>query len=74
MQSDESLISLIQNGDRHAYNVIMQRYLSKIWRLAVSVLKNEQDADDAVQEIFLKLWQSCDLWDYNGSASFSLIS
>jgi len=71
MQSDESLLSLIQNGDKYAYHVIMQRYLSKIWRLAVSVLKNEQDADDAVQDIFLKLWQSCDLWDSNGSASFS---
>lgn len=69
--SDEDLLRYIQHGNRPAYDLIMQRYLSKVWRLAVSVLKNEQDADDAVQDIFLKLWQHSDKWDPNGSASFA---
>ncbi len=70
-QSDEALLILVKAGDRRAYNLIVQRYLSKIWRLAVSILKNEQDADDAVQDVFLKLWQSREMWDPNGTASFS---
>lgn len=70
-QSDEALLILVKAGDRRAYDIIVQRYLSKIWRLAVSILKNEHDADDAVQDVFLKLWQSREMWDPDGSASFS---
>lgn len=61
----------VQGGDRRAFDLIMHRYLSKIWRLAISVLKTEQDADDAVQDVFFKLWQSRESWDGNGDASFS---
>ena len=69
--SDEELVSLIVNGDKQAYSLLVQRYLNKIWRLAMSILHNEQEAEDAVQEVFLTLWQKLEQWDTNGKAKFS---
>jgi RNA polymerase sigma-70 factor (ECF subfamily) len=37
----------------------------------MSVLHNEQEAEDAVQDVFLTLWQSLENWDANGRAKFS---
>lgn len=70
--TDENLIVLILNhGDRKAYNILVQRYLRKIWRLAMSVLHNEAEAEDAVQDVFVSLTKSLEKFDLNGGAKFS---
>lgn len=68
---DEDLVKAIQAGDQKAYQQLVKRYITKIWRLAMSILHNEQEAEDAVQEVFLSLLQSLDKWDPNGKAQFS---
>lgn len=68
---DKALISAIIGGDQRAYQALVKRYLPKLWRLAMSMLHNEQEAEDAVQEVFLSLWQSIDKWDVDGKAQFS---
>ena len=68
---DATLVAMVINGDKAAYQVILQRYYTKIWRLSLSILKDEQEAEDAVQEIFLALWQNVQNWDPNGAAKFS---
>ena len=70
-KSDEELIEAIRAGDKHAYQILVKRYLGKIWRLAVSILHNEAEAEDAVQDVFLSLWQSIGKWDPAGQARFS---
>ena len=69
--SDDALIATIKGGDKIAYQKLVQRYLTKIWRLAMSILHDEQEAEDAVQEVFLTLWQSLEKWDEDGKATFS---
>lgn len=56
--SDEELISRIKGHDKIAYNIIVERYLSKLWRLGVSVFHNDTEAEDAVQDVLLSLWQN----------------
>ncbi len=68
---DATLVSLAITQDKAAYKVILQRYYTKIWRLSLSILKDEQEAEDAVQEIFLTLWQNLASWDPEGKAKFS---
>lgn|GEM_PF-673226 len=68
---DAKLVALVVNDDKAAYQVLMQRYYTKIWRLSLSILKDEQEAEDAVQEIFLTLWQNIKNWDPEGKARFS---
>ncbi len=68
---DEILLARIATGDQKAYTALVQRYVGKIWRLAMSILKNEQEAEDAVQDVFVSLLQSLNKWDPEGQAKFS---
>lgn len=62
MEDADLVVLIADHNDRKAYDVLVGRYLTKIWKLAFSVLKTEQDADDAVQDIFLKLWTQGISW------------
>lgn len=51
--SESELINQIKSGSRQAFNILVDRYAPFAYRLAYSILQNEQDAQDAVQEAFL---------------------
>lgn len=68
---DEVLLARIDAGDQRAYTALVQRYVGKIWRLAMSILRNEQEAEDAVQDVFVSLLQSLKSWNPEGEAKFS---
>src|SRR5215831_1558666 len=46
---------------------LLNRYETKVFRMALTFLKDAARAEDVTQEIFLKLWQA--LLDYDGRAS-----
>jgi RNA polymerase sigma-70 factor (ECF subfamily) len=71
--SDEDLIEKIKCGDKPAYKMIVERYLTKLWRLGMSVLRNETDAEDAVQDVLLSIWQNKETLksEKEGGAKFS---
>ncbi len=50
-------IELAQAGDEAAFERLMTRYEVKVYRLAFSMLRHKQDAEDAMQETFIKLWR-----------------
>ena len=52
-----SLIEEAKNKDSDAFDKLMQTQLNKMYRIAVSMLQNEEDAADAIQETVLKCWQ-----------------
>ena len=52
-----SLIDEAKNKDPDAFDRLMQTQLQKLYRIAVSMLENEEDAADAIQETVLKCWQ-----------------
>lgn len=51
--SDEELVSAIVSGDRDAMALLIRRYDRLLYRTARSVLKDETEAEDVVQEAFL---------------------
>lgn len=71
--SDEELLVHVKLGNKSAYNLIVERYLTKLWRLGMSVFHNESEAEDAVQDVFLSLWQNRDTLksEQDGGAKFS---
>jgi RNA polymerase sigma-70 factor, ECF subfamily len=58
------LIRAAQAGDRVAFDRLMILYQHPVWKMAFHTLGRREDADDAVQEVFLrveKYWNSYDL-------------
>ena len=53
----DNIISQCRKGHQEAFRRLMEEYQSMVFSLALKMLANEQDAEDAVQETFLKLWQ-----------------
>jgi RNA polymerase sigma-70 factor (ECF subfamily) len=60
--SDRELVSSIVGGDRSAIAILVRRYDQLLFRTARSILKDDADAEDAVQEGFLQA--------YGGLANF----
>jgi RNA polymerase sigma-70 factor (ECF subfamily) len=56
-----------QYGD--AFGLLLERFKEKVFRLAFSMLHNETHAEDATQDVFVKIWKG--LPAYHGGASLS---
>ena len=55
---DHALFILLKKGDRDAFSAIYEKYHRYLYSLALKYLKSEQIAEDAVQHVFVKLWES----------------
>ena len=66
---DESeLVAKAREGDLTAFNELVQRYDRKIFRLAKHITQNDEDAEDVLQETFLKAFEH--LADFHGQSKF----
>ncbi|TKG95011.1 RNA polymerase sigma-70 factor [Puteibacter caeruleilacunae] len=54
---DEATINQFIAGDVKAFDAIFEAYNAKLENFAYSILKNESDTEETVQEIFVKLWE-----------------
>jgi RNA polymerase sigma factor (sigma-70 family) len=60
---EDSLLPRIAGGDQSAVPECISRYGGLIWTLVRRRLANREDAEDAVQEVFIDLWRSADRFD-----------
>lgn len=66
---DESaLVAKAREGDAAAYSELVHRYSRKIYRLAKHITQNDEDAEDVLQETFLKGFEH--LGDFHGQSKF----
>ncbi|MFA9392022.1 MAG: RNA polymerase sigma factor [Prolixibacteraceae bacterium] len=68
-RDDTYYIDLVRNGDTAAYSYIVERYSGMVYSLSLKLLRNETDAEDLAQEIFLIVFKS--LSKFKGSSKFS---
>ena len=54
----EDLLLLAKKGDGRAFEQIVLSTESAVYNLALSLLKNKEDAEDVTQETYLRLWRS----------------
>ena len=66
---DTDLVARAGQGDRAAAQALMARHLPKMLTLARRMLGDAAEAEDAVQETFLKLWTHASRWQ-PGKAKF----
>src|SRR5512136_199599 len=57
-----SLLEKIQEGDREAFMAIIRLFQQKVFVMAYSILRDREDALDAAQETFLRLYQKAGLY------------
>ena len=68
-ETDSVAIARVMAGDGNAYRALVDRYSRGLFRLAFRMTGNEQDAEDVVQETFLRAYRQ--IHRYESRASFS---
>jgi RNA polymerase sigma-70 factor (ECF subfamily) len=57
------LVSAIRSGDEQAMARLYERYSSIVYSVALRVLGNAEAAEDVLQEVFMQIWRTPDLFD-----------
>lgn len=56
--SDQVLIQKAISGNEQAFRLLIEEYQSSLFRTIYAVLRDEKEAEDALQEVFLKVFTS----------------
>lgn len=54
---DEQIIKGFSSGDPKAFRLVYDRYWPMVYRIAMQYMRSSQEAEEAVQDIFLRLWK-----------------
>jgi len=54
---DKILVARLKGGEVQAFDVLFHKYSNKLYRFSFSLLKNEEDSGEIVQETFLRIWK-----------------
>ena len=57
-ENDEAVFRLVQRDDRRAFNTLVQRFGRRGYAVAFRLLGRREDAEDAVQQAFLRAYES----------------
>jgi RNA polymerase sigma-70 factor, ECF subfamily len=67
--TDADLVSSAQQGDTRAFDELVRRYRDKVYRLSFKILRNEDDAAEALQDAFLSAYRG--LKNFKAESTFS---
>jgi RNA polymerase sigma-70 factor (ECF subfamily) len=70
-KEDHELLALIQDGNGHAFAILVERHTERFYRLAFRYLQSKQAAEDVVQDAFIKLWENPAIWQSGRSSKFT---
>jgi len=66
---DEEIVERVRAGETALYEVLMRRYNQRLFRVAVSILRDDAEAEDVMQEAYVNAYQH--LNQFAGLAKFS---
>jgi RNA polymerase sigma-70 factor (ECF subfamily) len=67
--AESEAIAACQRGEREAFDTLVVRYQRDIYRLCYRYVNNHEDANDLVQEVFLRAWRA--IGRFRGQSRFS---
>ena len=56
-------IAQVKAGDRIAFSQIVEKYQQPVYNICYHMLKNTEEAEDAAQEVFLRVYSKLDTYD-----------
>lgn len=65
---EAALVARTREGDPKAFGLLVRKYEGKIFRLAQHITQNREDAEDVLQETFLKAFEHLD--QFQGNSKF----
>jgi RNA polymerase sigma-70 factor (ECF subfamily) len=65
---DVALVAQVRAGDVSAYDTLVRKYERQIFRIAQHITQNREDAEDVMQDAFLKAYQKLD--QFQGNSKF----
>ena len=68
VDDEVELVASARKGDTASFSVLLRRYEGKIFRLALNITQNREDAEDVLQEAFLKAYEHLD--QFQGNSRF----
>ena len=71
--SDEALIARIRDNDSDALGLLFSRYARLVWSIARRILRNNEEADDLLQDVFLLVRRRASVFDATKGSVRSLL-
>jgi RNA polymerase sigma-70 factor (ECF subfamily) len=65
----DQLLQRCRQGELAAFTELFHAYQTRVYRLAVTILRDERDAEDALQDVFMRVFERIE--DYRGEAPFT---
>ena len=66
---DREIIERVLGGDNNAFGLLVEKYQTKVYNLALRMSGNEDDAFDLSQEAFLRAWRSLSSFQFESAFS-----
>ncbi len=69
VKTDKELIEALKLGDASSFDELLKRYSEKVHNLAMRITRNEEDAEEILQDVFVTVHQKID--KFEGKSAFS---
>ena len=67
--SDEEVVALVLAGETSMFEIVIRRYNQRLYRVARSILRNDSEAEDVMQDAYVRAYEHLD--QFAGKAKFS---
>jgi len=68
---EQNIVQLLEKGDKSALNLLYQNYADSIYGVILKITNNEELAQDALQETFVKVWRNSKRYDQKKAKLFT---
>ena len=68
---DAQLLERVSKGEKPAFAVLVRRHNERFYRVAYRFIGSRSEAEDMVQEAFLKLWERPLMWQMDRNSAFT---
>lgn len=69
--AEEELVSLLKNKDQKGFNILYNNYSGALFGVVNKIVQSNDDANDLLQDTFLKIWRNIDYYDASKGSIFT---